>query len=101
MFVSLATANLSARRFGQAVPEVEGQGFLSFWTVSIRPANGTLPNGFPINLVREVHRGRPEQRYLDFIYEPILDEAGSVSGIFVEGFDVTETIARKRAAGAE
>jgi PAS domain-containing protein len=33
----------------------------------------------------------PEQvRYLDFVYEPIIEPGGEVSGIFCEGHDVTE-----------
>ncbi len=31
-----------------------------------------------------------DERFLDFIYEPIRDEAGRVGGVFVEGHDVTE-----------
>jgi PAS domain S-box-containing protein len=42
----------------------------------------------PIQLDRP--QGRSEQRFLDFIYEPILDEAGKVTGIIVEGHDVTD-----------
>jgi PAS domain S-box-containing protein len=35
--------------------------------------------------------GAPEEtRYLTFIYAPIADEVGAVSGIFCDGFDVTE-----------
>jgi PAS domain S-box-containing protein len=34
--------------------------------------------------------GAPEERFLDFIYEPVTDEVGSVTGIFVEGYDVTD-----------
>lgn len=34
--------------------------------------------------------------YLDFVLQPILDSSGATSGIFVEGFDVTErTLAKK------
>ena len=33
--------------------------------------------------------GSVEPRYLDFVYQPIKDADGSVSGIFVEGVDVT------------
>ena len=29
------------------------------------------------------------QLYLDFVYQPIKDSAGTVSGIFVEGADVS------------
>jgi PAS domain S-box-containing protein len=40
-----------------------------------------------------LHRnGRFEQRYLDFIYQPIVDQQGVVSGIFVEGYDVTDRV---------
>ncbi|PAX06790.1 hybrid sensor histidine kinase/response regulator [Sphingomonas lenta] len=34
--------------------------------------------------------GGTEERFLDFVYEPIRDEDGRVTGIFVEGHDVTE-----------
>ena len=34
----------------------------------------------------------PEEiRYLDFIYAPLIDEHGKVTGIFCQGFDVTES----------
>ena len=33
--------------------------------------------------------GPVETRYLDFVYQPIKDTDGNVSGIFVEGFDAT------------
>ena len=36
--------------------------------------------------------GPAEQRYLDFVYQPIIDTAGAVSGIFVEGSDVTDHV---------
>ena len=40
--------------------------------------------------------------YLDFIYEPIRDEAGAVTGIFVEGHDVTESrLAQERLRESE
>ena len=34
--------------------------------------------------------GPPQERYLDFIFEPVIDESGQVSGIFVEGHDATD-----------
>ena len=43
----------------------------------------------PIKLQRN---GRQELRYLDFIYQPIADERGVVTGIFVEGYDVTDRV---------
>jgi PAS domain S-box-containing protein len=31
-----------------------------------------------------------EERFVDFIYEPVIDEAGKVTGVFTQGHDVTE-----------
>src|SRR5690606_30846246 len=43
----------------------------------------------PIQLQRVA--GAPlEQRYIDLIYQPVLDAARQVTGIFVQGNDVTE-----------
>ena len=48
--------------------------------------------------LRILLRGRPgepdDERFLDFVYQPIRDPSGAVSGIFVQGIDLTE---RKRA----
>jgi hypothetical protein len=30
------------------------------------------------------------ERYLDFVYQPIKDSRGKVTGIFVEGIDMTD-----------
>jgi PAS domain S-box-containing protein len=42
-----------------------------------------------IRLAR-VPDGPVEDRFIDFIYEPIVDDGGKVTGIFVQGFDVTD-----------
>ena len=34
--------------------------------------------------------GPASERILDFVYQPIKDSGGTVTGIFVEGFDITE-----------
>jgi PAS domain S-box-containing protein len=41
--------------------------------------------------------GTEETRYLDFVYQPIKDDSGSVTSIFVEGLDVTERRATEQA----
>jgi signal transduction histidine kinase/ActR/RegA family two-component response regulator len=42
-------------------------------------------------------QGSDEVQYLDFVYQPVRDALGEVSGIFVAGYEVTETY---RAASA-
>jgi signal transduction histidine kinase len=73
-----------------AVPEVEGQGFLELLDEVYATGVRYVAQHVPISLTRAAG-GIPENRHLDFVYEPIFDEANQVSGIFVEGFDVTET----------
>jgi len=36
--------------------------------------------------------GRMTTSFIDFVYQPVVDAKGSISGIFVEGFDVTERV---------
>jgi PAS domain S-box-containing protein len=75
----------------EALPEVEGQGFFELLDevyLSGRTFTGT---GLKVALQRKP--GAPvEQRYVDLVYQPITDPDGSVTGIFVEGSDVTERV---------
>lgn len=41
-----------------------------------------------------------KELYLNFIWEPLRDEAGAVKGIFVEGYDVTAPVRAQRQTGA-
>ncbi|MYZ45627.1 ATP-binding protein [Schauerella aestuarii] len=34
----------------------------------------------------------PAKHYLDFVFQPIIDETGAVTGIFAEGYDVTAKV---------
>jgi signal transduction histidine kinase/CheY-like chemotaxis protein len=36
--------------------------------------------------------GQLEERFIDFVYQPIKDATGKVTGIFVEGYDVTAAV---------
>jgi hypothetical protein len=39
--------------------------------------------------LQETAGGPVTERYLDFVYQPIKDSTGQVTGIFVEGIDMT------------
>jgi signal transduction histidine kinase/CheY-like chemotaxis protein len=41
--------------------------------------------------LRSTPHGPEVERILDFIYEPVMDDAGKVTGIFCEGHDATQT----------
>ena len=88
--------NLIGRTVRDAVPELEGQGFFELLDEVYETGERFIGYQNAIRL-QATPRSTPDERFLDFIYEPIRDEAGRVTGIFVEGHDVTE---RKRAEAA-
>ncbi len=74
----------------EAAPELVAQGFVDLLD---RVYASGLPfrARAPLELARE--EGGPLERFhLDFVYQPIKDAAGRVTGIFVEGVDVTESV---------
>jgi PAS domain S-box-containing protein len=80
----------------EAVPEIEGQGF--FELLDNVFATGEPFVGKDVKIVLQRTRGGIEEtRYLDFVYQPIKDESGNVTSIFVEGLDVTERRATEQA----
>ncbi|MFC7552773.1 PAS domain-containing protein [Pseudoroseomonas wenyumeiae] len=86
--------NVQGRPVREALPEVRDQGF--FELLDQVYASGTAYHGRAVSVSLLSEDGVTLQdRVLDFIYQPITEPDGSVSGIFVLGSDVTEG---KRAA---
>jgi PAS domain S-box-containing protein len=80
----------------EAVPEMEGQGFLELLDNVF--ATGEPFVGKDVKIVLQRTPGAAaETRYLDFVYQPMKDEAGHVTSIFVEGLDITERRATEQA----
>jgi signal transduction histidine kinase/ActR/RegA family two-component response regulator len=78
-------AGKSAR---EALPEIVGQGFFELLDRVYATGEPFVGHALPVRLQREPE-GPLEERYIDFVYQPIRDENGQVNGIFVEGSDVT------------
>lgn len=72
----------------EALPELAGQGFYELLDEVYR--TGEPYSGFSVPVTLQ-HPGEaePQQRYLDFVYQPIRNVAGQVQAIFVQGTDVT------------
>ncbi len=87
---------LVGRTVREALPEVEGQGLFELLDQVYRSGTPYVGRAVPIKL-RRSEDGDLEQRFADFVYQPIRDSAGQVSGIFVEGSDVTEAVLVNRA----
>lgn len=74
-----------------ALPELAGQGFFERLDEVYRSGQTFVGQGLRIALQREP--GAPlAERYLDFVYQPILDGNGAATGIFAEGVDVTDKV---------
>ncbi|WP_442919098.1 PAS domain S-box protein [Methylobacterium sp. Leaf118] len=95
----VADRDILGRPVREALPEVEGQGFFERLDAVFRTGEGFTAHAAPVVLLREPGAA-PEPRFLDFAYQPMRDAAGSVTGVFVEGSDVTERV-RGTAALAE
>ncbi len=75
-----------------ALPEVQGQGFFELLDHVYQSGQPFVGHAVPLRVQRDPNAPL-EERFIDFVYQPIHDQHGKVSGIFVEGSDVT---ARKR-----
>jgi PAS domain S-box-containing protein len=75
----------------EALPEIEGQGFFELLDQVFSTGEPFVGRDLPVSLQRQP--GSPvEQRFIDLVYQPITDKEGQVTGIFVEGYDVTERV---------
>lgn len=78
----------------EALPETVSQGFVTLLD-EIRKT-GKPHNAFGASYLLENPSHGVEERYLDFVYQPIMGDSGAVANIFVSGSDVTDrTLAEK------
>lgn len=74
----------------QALPEVIGQGFADILDQVYRTGEPFVGRGIRVVLQR-TSGSAPEERFVDFVYQPVFDEGHRPRGIFVQGNDVTVT----------
>lgn len=79
------------RRLVEALPEIRGQGFEELLRSVIRTGEPFIGSAVSVRLQR-VPGAEPEERFLDFIYQPMRGADGVIWGVFVEGSDVTERV---------
>ncbi len=74
-----------------ALPELEGQGFHELLDRVYQSGEAHRGRYVPVRLSYGTDTA-PEERILDFVYQPMCDASGRVNGIFAEGVDVTEFV---------
>jgi PAS domain S-box-containing protein len=79
------------RRARDVMPELEGQGLIALLDQVYRTGEPYIGRSVPVEI------GRPgcdslETRFINFVYQPMKDRDGRVTGIFAEGIDVTDAV---------
>ncbi len=72
----------------EALPEVSDQGFVDLLNKVASSRESDVGRAVPVRLQR--NGGKDEERFVDFVYQPMIDAEREVTGIFIEGYDVTE-----------
>ena len=77
------------RTVADALPDAAAQGYVSLLDQVYRSGEAFRATGAPYDVQTEPG-GVVRQRFLDFVFQPIRDAGGAVTGICVQGVDVTE-----------
>ena len=83
--------NFLGRRVRDVFPELEGQGFYELLDMVYTSGEPFVSRAMPIRL-----SGEEQDRFIDLLYHPIRNNDGTVTGIFVGGYDATELVRSKR-----
>jgi PAS domain S-box-containing protein len=75
----------------EALPEVADQGFLELLDNVFRTGEPFIGQEVMVKLQRRPD-GPLDERFVNFVYQPTLDYRGKITGIFIEGNDVTEAV---------
>ncbi|WP_166898906.1 ATP-binding protein [Massilia sp. CCM 8734] len=73
----------------EALSDLEGQGFFEKLDEVYRSGTPFVARDVPLSIQREAGTP-PDALFVDFVYQPLFGADGRTTGIFVEGFDVTE-----------
>lgn len=80
----------------EALPEAAAQGFVSLLDNVYLNGEAYMGREVPVVLAR--HAGQPPtQVYIDFIYQPIFNAAKQVTGVMVQGYEVTDAYLARNA----
>ena len=87
--------NVVGKTVVEGLPEIAEQGFITLLDGVYESGEPYTAHAARVELRQD--NGGIEERFLDFVYQPIRDASGEVTGVFVEGSDVTERHRAERA----
>ncbi|MDQ3143611.1 MAG: PAS domain-containing protein, partial [Pseudomonadota bacterium] len=74
-----------SRRFRDVFADITGQGFHELFENVFHSGEGVVTRGMELHL-----HGRDEAQYIDFVLEPIRNDEGIITGVFVGGYETTD-----------
>jgi PAS domain S-box-containing protein len=80
----------------EVLPELVGQGYVELLDNVVASGRPYRSDGASVTL-RRTPDSELEERIVDFIFQPVTDATGAVTGVFVEGTDVTDRHAAEAA----
>ena len=80
----------------EALPDIAGQGFEAMLDSVFNTGNAVVARSVKAS-INDVDTGVPADRYMDLLCQPLFNADGTVSGIFAQGHDVTETYLAQQA----
>lgn len=86
--------NVLAQPIREVLPELEGQGFFEHLDQVYATGEAFFGNELPVVLQR-FPDDESQECFVSFIFQPTLDHRGNVTGVFVEGTDVTESVSTR------
>lgn len=73
----------------EALPEIAGQGFFELLDGVFRTGEPFVGRGMRVLVQREPGAALDE-RWIDLVYQPVVEPDGTISGLFAQGHDITE-----------
>jgi len=75
----------------QALPELAGQGYFELLDHVYGTGDAHVGKDANVFVTRGDGSGATELHHVDFVYQPVTDANGAVTGIFVHGIDMTDS----------
>ena len=91
--------DLIGRTLAEALPDAVGQGHLDLLDDVFSSGKAYTATGAKL-LLKAEPGAREDVRYVDFVYQPITGPEGHVTGVFVDGVDVTDRLLAEEAINA-
>jgi signal transduction histidine kinase len=79
----------------EAIPEIRGQGFIELLDRVLETGVPFVGREVPLLLMRTPDSAA-EERFIDFVYQPLTEADGTRSGVVAHGSDVTEQVLARR-----